>query len=94
MAITNVSLSINNFLYLNSLAISTFTGILPYSSIKCLPIKPACIALPQATIVTFLYFDKSGIPLITSLLSSSIYSFIIFLVTSGCSWISFSIYFS
>ena len=42
--------SIIGSLYLNSEAISTSVGILQSFSIAFFPLRPACIAVPQATI--------------------------------------------
>ena len=51
MAITTSFSVIIGFLYLNSEAYSTSTGILAYSSIRYSPTRPACQEVPQATIM-------------------------------------------
>ena len=50
--------SIIGFLYLNSDAISTSVGILQSFSNKFFPTKPACIAVPHATIKILFTLDR------------------------------------
>ena len=52
MAITTSPLPTTGFLYLNSEAYSTSTGMRQSVSMICLPIRPACHDVPQATITT------------------------------------------
>ena len=86
---------ISGSLYLNSDAISTVTGIEHNFSIKFLPTRPACIAVPQATIYIWFIDSKKLFEYSKSLKSQISPNFnlepIVFFIVSGCSKISFNI---
>ena len=94
-ATTMSSLKITGFLYLNSLAYSTSTGIWQASSMKYLPMRAECQLVPQAQMMILRAFRNrfllSNIPdSITSLFFASILPPRQVLIASGCSYISFS----
>ena len=92
--IASVCESTNGFLYLNSEAISTSTGILHKFSKMFLTANPACIAVPQATIYILFILDKKLFEKeILSISIAFLFSLnpIVSLIETGCSCISFSI---
>ena len=92
--IHNVFSSIIGFLYLNSDAIATSTGILAKSSIATFPINPALYAVPHAIIYILSILSNSSFVSLKS--PKLIFSFkdtlpvIVSLIAFGCSWISFN----
>ena len=96
IAIITSSLLIIGFLYLNSEAYSTSTGILVKSSKIYSPINPACQEVPQAIIIIRFEFinllEYSEIPPnLMSLFIKSRRPRIVSTILLGCSYISFNI---
>ena len=88
VTITRVFSFISGSLYLNSDAISTFTGIFSSFSIMALPTIPACIAVPHATTVMFSRFLNTSSSIPSSVKSGSEFTILgvmVFLRASGCS---------